>query len=53
MTQGGLRVSAERRPPVYPKGVKVTRGQMKGIHLLRHEVCPKWNYSIVPSDLWE
>jgi hypothetical protein len=51
-TQGGLRVSAQWQPRVYPKGVKVTRAEMDGIHILRNDVCPRWNYTIVPSVLW-
>lgn len=52
-TQGGLQVSAQWQPRVYPKGVKVTRAEMDRVHLHRGDLCPRWNYSIVPSDLWE
>jgi len=53
MTQGGLRVSAQWQPRVYAKGTKVTRAEMEGIHILKRDLCPQWNYSIVPGDLWE
>jgi hypothetical protein len=49
---GGLRVSAQWQPREYPKGVKVTREEMEGIHILKKEICPQWNYSIVPSNFW-
>ena len=52
-TPGGLQVSAQWQPRVDPKGVKVTRAQMDGVHLLKGDLCPRWNYSIVPSDLWD
>jgi len=52
-TQGGLRVSAQWQPRAYPKGVKVTRAEMDRVHLLKGDLCPRWNYSIVPTDLWE
>lgn len=52
-TQGGLRVSAQWQPRAYPRGVKVTRAEMDRVHLLRSDLCPRWNYSIVPADIWE
>lgn len=52
-TKGGLRVSAQWQSRVYPKGVKVTRGEMDGVHILKHELCPQWNYTILPTELWK
>jgi hypothetical protein len=52
-TQGGLRVSAQWQTRVYPKGVKVTHAEMDRVHILKGDLCPRWNYSIVPGDLWE
>jgi hypothetical protein len=52
-TEGGLRVSAQWQPRVYPKGIKVTRNEMQGVRILRHDLCPQWNYSIVPDDTWD
>jgi hypothetical protein len=51
-TRTGLRVTAEWQPRSYPKGVKVSNAAMAGLPLLRHEVCPQWNYTIEPSYLW-
>lgn len=52
-TKGGLRVTAQWQSRVYPKGVKVSRQQMHGVHILRQDPCPQWNYIIVPNSLWE
>jgi hypothetical protein len=52
-TQTGLRVTAEWRDRFYPKGVKVSRDEMSQIQIARHDTCPRWNYSIEPSDLWK
>lgn len=51
-TRTGLRVTAEWCEQIYSKGVKVSRSEMGSIQLMRHEVCPQWNYSIAPRDLW-
>jgi hypothetical protein len=51
-TRTGLRVSAEWTDQVYPKGVKVTKTEMNALHLFPHETCPRWNYTIEPSYLW-
>jgi hypothetical protein len=51
-TEAGLRVTAEWRTQIYPKGVKVSKAEMAGVHMLRHDTCPRWNYSIEPSYLW-
>jgi predicted secreted hydrolase len=51
-TEAGLRVTAEWRTQSYPKGVKVSKTEMDGVHILTHETCPRWNYSIEPSYLW-
>jgi len=51
-TVGGLQVTAQWREQAYSKGVKVTRSQMAEIQLMKHDICPQWNYSIAPSDLW-
>jgi hypothetical protein len=50
--ESGLRVTAEWRDRFYAKGVKVTRAEFGQIQILKHDVCPQWNYSIEPSDLW-
>jgi hypothetical protein len=51
-TRTGLRVTAEWRDRVYPKGVKVSTAEMQALHIIKHEVCPQWNYTIEPSYLW-
>ncbi len=51
-TTTGLRVTAQWRERDYTTGVKVTPTQMQSIQLIRHDVCPQWNYSIAPNDLW-
>ena len=52
-TKVGLRVTAQWQSRAYPKGVKVTRREMDGVHILKHEICPQWNYTILPTELWE
>jgi len=51
-TTTGLQVTAEWRTRFYSKGVKVTKTQMNDLHMQVHATCPQWNYSIVPSNLW-
>jgi hypothetical protein len=51
-TKTGLRVTAEWQPRPYAKGVKVSEAEMAALHILRHETCPQWNYTIEPSYLW-
>jgi hypothetical protein len=51
-TRTGLRVTAEWQPRPYLKGVKVSKAEMARLHILKHDTCPQWNYSIEPSYLW-
>jgi Rhodopirellula transposase DDE domain len=51
-TETGLRVTAEWRERIYPTGVQVTGAEMDRVRLTRHDICPRWNYSIEPTDLW-
>jgi Rhodopirellula transposase DDE domain len=51
-TRTGLRVSAEWRDRPYAKGVKVSDGDMEALQIIKHEVCPPWNYTIEPHYLW-
>ena len=51
-TKTGLRVTAEWHSRCYAKGVKVTNAEVNGLHILAHDTCPRWNYSIEPSYLW-
>ena len=47
-TKGGLRVKATLDKRKYPKGVKVTDAQMKGLNLKPHSFHGEWNYSLKP-----
>jgi Rhodopirellula transposase DDE domain len=51
-TRTGLRVTAAWQPRLYPKGVKVSNAEMAQLHILKHDTCPQWNYTIEPSYLW-
>ena len=44
----GLKVRALLTRKTYPKGVKVTKKELAGIEIQRHETCPAWNYTISP-----
>lgn len=48
----GLRVTAEWQPRTYAKGIKVSNAEMAELHILKHDTCPQWNYTIEPSYLW-
>jgi hypothetical protein len=47
-TTTGLTVRASLLPGEYPTGEKVSHAEMKGLKLVRHAVCPRWNYTIHP-----
>jgi hypothetical protein len=47
-TTTGLTVKASLLEGVYEKGQRVSDAEMKMLNLERHEVCPKWNYTIRP-----
>jgi hypothetical protein len=47
-TTTGLTVRASLMPGEYPTGEKVSHAEMKRLHLVRHAVCPRWNYTIHP-----
>lgn len=47
-TTTGLSVRATRLRGDYPKGETLTDAEMKQLRLERHEVCPRWNYTIRP-----
>lgn len=50
-TSTGLRVQCIVDPNVYPKGIKVSDEEIKGINLIENEFCGNWNYTIMPSSL--
>src|SRR5262245_20181934 len=47
-TTTGLRVKAYLDEETYPKGQKVSREEMDRLDLSRHDVCPRWNYTLRP-----
>ena len=47
-TQTGLQVQASLVTQHYPTGVKVSDQEMNALNLLRHTICPDWNYTIFP-----
>jgi hypothetical protein len=50
-TKTGLKVKAYLLDGHYDKGVRVSDEQMEALNLQRHEVCPKWNYTIRPRSM--
>ena len=46
----GLRVKAYLDEDTYPKGQKVGREEMDQLNLSRHDVCPRWNYTLRPRN---
>lgn len=50
-TSTGLRVQCIVDPNVYPKGIKVSDEEIKGINLIENEFCGNWNYTIMPSSV--
>lgn len=48
-TQTGLTVTAYLDRRQYPCGLKPTPKQVASLRLQRHEVLPKWNYTIKPQ----
>jgi transposase len=49
-TRTGLSVRACLDENTYLKGQKVSREDMSGLDLRRHDVCPKWNYTLRPRN---
>jgi hypothetical protein len=47
-TRTGLAVNAHRDDQAYPTGETVSDAEMAALHLERHSVCPRWNYTIRP-----
>jgi hypothetical protein len=47
-TESGLSVEAFVLRKRYQDGIPVTDQQMRALNLTRHEVCPRWNYTIRP-----
>lgn len=49
-TKTGLKVKASIDETVYEKGIKISDDEMEKINIKYHDVLPKWNYSIFPSE---
>jgi hypothetical protein len=49
-TQTGLGVTAEWWDRQYRKGVKVSNAEMEGLQIEHHDICPRWNYTIIPRN---
>lgn len=47
-TDTGLQVDAFLVEKVYEKGIKVANELLKTLSIEWHEVCPRWNYTIMP-----
>jgi hypothetical protein len=47
-TTTGLTVRARLLPGEYPTGEKISHAEMERLHLVRHAVCPRWNYTLFP-----
>jgi len=47
----GFTARAELVEKTYQTGIKVSDAEMKALNLVRHSVCPQWNYSIIPRTL--
>ncbi|MDM8523808.1 hypothetical protein QUF80_10610 [Desulfococcaceae bacterium HSG8] len=45
----GSKVEAVLNEKQYEKGLKVSDSQMKKIKLAKHDVLPRWNYSLIPG----
>ena len=51
ITNTGLKVRAYLDRKNYPAGVKPSRQRLRQLRLTRYKVAPKWNYTIVPSNV--
>lgn len=47
-TETGLKVKAFLVDKEYKKGLKVSEEEMAALNLVRHSICPKWNYALKP-----
>jgi len=47
-TQTGLKVHVHHNTTTYLTGEKITDQQLDTLNLVRHEICPQWNYTIYP-----
>jgi hypothetical protein len=47
-TESGRFVEATVVEKEYPGGIKVSNGEMRDLLVVKHEICPRWNYTIKP-----
>jgi hypothetical protein len=47
-TKTGLTVHVHHNKNQYATGEKITDEQLASLNIVRHEVCPQWNYTIYP-----
>ncbi|KAA6330456.1 hypothetical protein EZS27_020838 [termite gut metagenome] len=47
-TEKGLKVKAMADKNCYEKGIKISDGEMRNIHLFQNEYGGEWNYKISP-----
>jgi hypothetical protein len=45
-TATGLEVAAKLVERTYATKIKVSKQEMKGVRLIRHKMCPNWNYTL-------
>ncbi len=50
-TEAGLSIKASLIDKEYPKGIKISEGQMRELSIKRHTLRSHWNYSICPSKM--
>ena len=47
-TRTGLRVKARLDRQTYRTGIKVSKKDLRDLHVTQHEILPRWNYTIFP-----
>jgi hypothetical protein len=50
-TRTGLTVTATHFEKTYSTGLQVSNADFKAIQLVRHTICPQWNYTIHPRPI--
>ncbi len=48
-TESGLKVQYAVDHNIYPRGIKITDEELKGVNIVRNEFCGNWNYTIIPT----
>lgn len=48
-TKNGLSVSSILNDAIYQKGLKVSDQEFEKLNIVKHDVIPKWNYTIKPN----